>query len=223
MSKTEKYAYDYPRPALTVDAVVLTFSGNELRVLLIQRANEPYKGKWVFPGGFVDKHETVEKAVSRELLEETSLSLSDFLLFDVASVPGRDPRGWTVSAVFLGFVKWENAAIEAGDDAGKVAWTSVFKLPELAFDHADIFKRARRKLKDIVRLSVINPAVLPSVFLLEQLRALYFQITGSREETEILIQRLIDFLVIVPHTYRDLYTFNMDRYSQVIRYGFTRS
>ncbi len=214
------YSYSYPRPALTVDAVLFSFTGNELKVLLIQRADEPFKNRWAFPGGFVDENELAERAVEREIREETSLTIDKYIQFYFASGPGRDPRGWTVSCCYLGFVNRENAEVQAGDDAKDASWYSLFSIPPLAFDHENIYLKAREYLKKIIRFSVINSELLPEVFLLEQLHSIYFQITGSKEETDILLQRLIDKRIIVPHTYRDLYTFHMERYTKLRRYGF---
>jgi 8-oxo-dGTP diphosphatase len=220
MSGKTDYSYAYPHPALTADAVIFSFTGNELKVLLIQRTDEPFKKRWAFPGGFVNENETVENAVERELREETSLTVDQFTQFYFASAPGRDPRGWTVSCCFMAFVNWDNAAVKAGDDAANTSWFPLFNIPSLAFDHDQIFLKAREYLKKIVRFSVINSELLPGVFLLEQIHSIYFQITGKREESDILLQRLIDSRIIVPHTYRDLYTFHKDNYIRIRRYGF---
>ncbi len=75
---------------------------------------------------------------------------------------------------------------------GFTFWFSLFSIPSLAFDHEHIFLKARDYLKKIIRFSVINSELLPEVFILEQLHSIYFQITGSKEETDILLQRLID-------------------------------
>lgn len=66
---SQGYTYKYPRPALTVDAVVFGFDGTDLHLLLIERGREPYAGKWAFPGGFLEMDETAEEGVLRELQE----------------------------------------------------------------------------------------------------------------------------------------------------------
>ena len=66
----QKYTYDYPRPAVTTDCVVFGFDGHDLKILLIQRGNEPYKGTWAFPGGFLNMDETAEQGALRELKED---------------------------------------------------------------------------------------------------------------------------------------------------------
>ncbi len=214
------YNYSYPRPALTVDAILFTYSGNELKVLLIQRGIEPYKGKWALPGGFVDENETVEDAVKRELKEEVSISVESLQQFYIASAAGRDPRGWTVSVDFIGFVGVDNSDVKAGDDAASAKWYSLNRIPVLAFDHDDILSKARLFLIELARKSVIYDSLLPSIFLLEQLHSLYFEITGSAEETDLLIERLIEASVVIQDTYEDLFRFNKTNYNRVLKRGF---
>lgn len=220
MGSKNSFSYSHPRPALTVDAVLFSYTGNELKVVLIQRADDPFKNRWAFPGGFVEENETVEMAVEREVYEETNLNIGKYYQFYFASGAGRDPRGWTVSCCYLGFINWENASLKAGDDAKNASWFSLINLPALAFDHEHIFLKARDYMKKIIRFSVISSDVLPEVFLFEQVHSIYFQISGSKDETDILIQRLIDKRIIVPHTYSDLYTFHKEHYTKVKRYGF---
>lgn len=137
-----KFSYDYPRPALAVDAIVTTAEANP-RVLLIRRAKEPFAGTWALPGGFVEEGETLLQAMRRELREETSLELDDLRQFLTAGDPGRDPRGWTVSVVYLGQVTAKEAKkVKAGDDAGDAKWFKLDELPPTAFDHAAILGEA---------------------------------------------------------------------------------
>ncbi len=133
------FTYKYPRPALTVDAIVLKKT-HVVQVLLIQRANEPFKEMWAFPGGFVDMDETVEEAVVRELEEETSLSGIELKQFHTFSAVDRDPRHRTVSVVFYGFAN-EKAKPIAGDDAKNAQWFDLDNLPKLAFDHQEILEK----------------------------------------------------------------------------------
>lgn len=134
------YTYEFPRPAVTVDAVVLLKENNVLQVLLIQRKQEPFAGLWAFPGGFLDMDETCENAVVRELEEETGLTGLKFTQAFTVSTPDRDPRGRTLSVVFYGFTDGENKTVRASDDAAQAAWFNVEDLPEMAFDHAKILE-----------------------------------------------------------------------------------
>lgn len=134
---------DYPRPMLTVDTVVLTDEQTP-SVLLIQRANPPFAGKWALPGGFVDEGETVGEAAPRELGEETGLRVGLLEMLGVYDTPGRDPRGWTVSVVYLARIP-ARAPVKGGDDASEARWFSVEELPQLAFDHAIIVADALKR------------------------------------------------------------------------------
>lgn len=141
------YTYKYPRPAVTADCVVITKVGDqgsgkeEPKVLLIQREFEPYKGCWAFPGGFMNMDETAEQCAIRELEEETGLKVSEVRQIGAYSKVDRDPRGRTVTVVYLALVD-EPVEVTGLDDAAKAQWWPLSDLPALAFDHADIIKDA---------------------------------------------------------------------------------
>ncbi len=128
---------------LTVDIVAIAQAGPS--VLLIQRANEPFAGGWALPGGFVMEYEPVRQAAARELVEETGLCVQELEWLGVYDTPGRDPRGWTVSVVFLARLA-EREAVKGADDAREARWFDAQDLPTLAFDHdtivADALTRA---------------------------------------------------------------------------------
>jgi len=134
----------FPRPMLTVDAVVLT-EAPVPSLLLIQRARPPFAGDWALPGGFVEEGEPVVDAASRELAEETGLEAGSLRLLGVYDTPGRDPRGWTVSIVYLATVQSE-VAVRGADDACDARWFHSDALPQLAFDHAAIIRDALERL-----------------------------------------------------------------------------
>jgi 8-oxo-dGTP diphosphatase len=142
----KKYAYDYPRPAVTVDIVIVTREAKP-RVLLIRRKHAPFEGKWALPGGFVDMDEPLEAAARRELYEETGVRTGTLRQLQTFGDPQRDPRGRTISVVYLAEVNPGDVKPEAADDAAAVAWFSLRRPPQLAFDHAEILAAARRRLK----------------------------------------------------------------------------
>jgi 8-oxo-dGTP diphosphatase len=126
--------------ALTVD--VVAFAGDPPRsVLLIQRANDPFAGSWALPGGFVEPGERVKAAAARELAEETTIEADTLELLDIYDTPGRDPRGATVSLVY---VLRSDVELDArgGDDAREARWFALDALPALAFDHAIVIADA---------------------------------------------------------------------------------
>ena len=127
-------------PALTTDCVIYDSEG---RVLLIRRKNEPFKGAYALPGGFVDVGETVEAACRREVLEEAGLAVSELRLVGVYSDPNRDPRGHTVSIAYLARLL-QASSPEAGSDAEAAAWVKDWRTLDLAFDHAKILADAEQ-------------------------------------------------------------------------------
>jgi 8-oxo-dGTP diphosphatase len=149
MSKARKkrYTYDYPRPAVTVDIIVVT-KERKPRVLLIRRKHEPFAGMWAIPGGFVDMEEGLKDAAKRELKEETSLELDDLEQLQTFGDPDRDPRGRVIAVAYLIRVDFKKVQPRAGDDAAAAAWHSLAAPPPLAFDHALILEAARRRLRE---------------------------------------------------------------------------
>jgi len=143
-----KYVYDWHRPMVTVDAAVFAFFGNKPKLLLIRRGNEPFKGKWALPGGFIGIDEELEDAVVRELAEETGLINVPLQQMHTFGKCGRDPRGRQITIVFIGIADKNKNKIKAGDDAAKAQWFDMEKLPEnMAFDHDKVAAFAIRKLK----------------------------------------------------------------------------
>jgi 8-oxo-dGTP diphosphatase len=148
MDKKGKYVYDWPRPMVSVDAAVFTFSEKKVKLLLINRGNEPFKGQWALPGGFIGIDEELEDAVARELNEETGLSNVPLEQMHTFGNIGRDPRGRQITIVFMGIAEKKQTKTRAGDDAAKAHWFDIEKLPKnLAFDHDEVIAFVIRKLK----------------------------------------------------------------------------
>ncbi|HEX8269152.1 MAG TPA: NUDIX hydrolase [Flavobacterium sp.] len=131
---------------VTVDAVVFRVKSDAVELLLIQRKNDPFKGHWALPGGFVDEHEDLEVAAIRELKEETGLLINSLEQLRTFGTPHRDPRSHTVSVVHWGFAP-DDAVIAAADDAADARWLPIMELPELAFDHDEIINYAIKTIK----------------------------------------------------------------------------
>jgi 8-oxo-dGTP diphosphatase len=131
---------EYKNPALTVDCVVFNEDGE---LLLIQRKNEPFKGKYALPGGFVDYGETVEHAAVRELKEETGVEAQDLKIVGVYSDPDRDPRGHVVSVAYL-IQFLVGAVARAGDDAATAQFVKNWRELDFAFDHKKILEDAMK-------------------------------------------------------------------------------
>lgn len=142
----------YRRPGLTVDGVILNRQpqkvlGDSCAVLLIERGGEPFLGSFALPGGFVEYGEDVDDAIHREIREETGLEGLPFRQFRTFGRPDRDPRGHTVSIVYVAVIIGEPPEVTAGDDAAAAHWFPVKKLPPLAFDHTQILGKVLDTLK----------------------------------------------------------------------------
>jgi len=148
MDKKSRYVYEWPRPTVSVDAAVFGLFATGVKILLVKRGKEPFKGKWALPGGFVGIDEELEDAAARELTEETALVNVPLEQMHTFGNVGRDPRGRQITIVFMGIAKKGLNKIKAGDDAAKVKWFDIEKLPkDMAFDHKEVAKFAVRKLK----------------------------------------------------------------------------
>lgn len=139
------YAYQYPRPSVTADAVLFAERTGGVFVLLIRRGNEPYKGCWAFPGGFLNMDETVARCAERELEEETGIKLTGMQLVGIYSDVERDPRGRVITAAYSAMTTMPEAT--AADDAAAAQWWPLNALPQLAFDHETILRDAMRVMK----------------------------------------------------------------------------
>lgn len=141
MTKDGLYAYEYPRPSVTADTVLFAKKDEQIYVLLIQRGNEPYKGYWAFPGGFLNMDETLPRCAERELEEETGIVLTGTKLVGIYSDVERDPRGRVITAAYTAMTTMPEA--KAADDAAAAKWWPLNALPELAFDHDVILQDAK--------------------------------------------------------------------------------
>ena len=135
-----EYTYKYPRPAVTADCIVITKEA-DAKVLLIQRGDEPFKGCWAFPGGFMNMDETTEQCAIRELEEETGLKVIELHQIGAYSKVDRDPRGRTITVAYLVVID-KPLPVIGQDDAAKAEWWPLSTLPQLAFDHDEILKDA---------------------------------------------------------------------------------
>lgn len=138
------YIYDYPRPAVSCDTVVFDLYDDDKipKVLLVLRKNEPFKGMWALPGGFLEEDEELEDCAARELFEETGVDATDHLrqAFTVGRTI-RDPRTRIISVVYTTVIDRYEQQARADDDAEQVAWFPMDDLPTLAADHLAIIRR----------------------------------------------------------------------------------
>jgi 8-oxo-dGTP diphosphatase len=146
MTGTKPFCYRYPRPMVTVDAVVFRSTKARLEVLVVERGKDPFAGALALPGGFVEMDEDLPDAAKRELFEETGLKHVALTQLAAFGKPGRDPRGRNISVVFVGTVKAHRSSVKGGDDAARALWIPARRPGALAFDHNEILKCALRWL-----------------------------------------------------------------------------
>lgn len=135
------FTYKYPRPCVTTDCLIFRQIEKVWQLLLIERGDEPFKGSWALPGGFVEMDEDLEAGAVRELKEETGLKGIELHQFQAFGAPDRDPRARTITIVYWGMAPSE-AHAKGGDDAAQARWFALDSLPALAFDHDVIIASA---------------------------------------------------------------------------------
>ena len=164
---------EHPKPAVTVDIVIFTLKEDELKVLLVKRGLEPFRGKWALPGGFIKINESLEDAAARELLEETGVK-ADYLeqLYTFGDL-GRDPRDRVITVTYFALLKSEKVNLTASTDVSDVKWFSAYDIPELAFDHKKILEYATKRLRWKFEYTTIAFSVLAEKFTLSSLQKIY--------------------------------------------------
>lgn len=233
MSREASYSYSHPRPVVTVDCVVfgVDLEQGDLKVLLIERGTEPFRGSWALPGGHVLENEGLEPAARRELLEEAGLEEVFLEQLYTLGDPGRDPRGHYVTVCYYALVNLQDHRVRstAGSDARDAAWFAVTDLPELAFDHARILEIALDRLKGKVRYQPIGFELLPPTFTLSQLQQLYEILLERRIDKRNFRKKALKLGILadtreiqkdVAHRAARLYRFDRERYLEMEQDGF---
>lgn len=156
------FTYEYPRPMVTVDTVVLTRVGRTLEVALIERGHDPFKGEWALPGGFIEMDEELDVAAKRELEEETGICAKWLRPGCFIGTLGRDPRGRTISGVFYTLFA-DKPDAKAGDDAANLKWCALDQLPRMCFDHRESLNQVIEQVeKDALTSGLVFQAIQPA-------------------------------------------------------------
>jgi 8-oxo-dGTP diphosphatase len=209
-----------------VDVVVFGYDGGpDLKLLLIQRGSDPFRGQWALPGGFVEMEEDLEASALRELEEETGVKDLFVEQLYTFGTPGRDPRGRVISVAYFALVNLTDHPAVAASDAAEAEWYAYDELPQLAFDHADIIGKAIARLRAKVRYQPIGFELLPREFTLAQLQALYETVLGvpgfnkRNFRTRIMRTGVLEEVgrqENVPHRPATLYRFNEEKYQELV-------
>lgn len=227
MNSEQTYSYKYPHPAVTTDCVIFGFDGTNLKVLLIERGIEPYKGKWAFPGGFMNMSETAEECATRELKEETGMVAEYIEQFHTFTDPNRDPRERVITIAYYALCKIQE--VKGGDDAKKAQWFAMDEIPQLAFDHDRILRMAITRLREQIHFKPIGFELLPQKFTMKELQSLYEAILDVRFDRANFAKKMLHFNLLTkldesvwPTAKREanLYSFNVENYNELKKKGF---
>lgn len=146
-----------------------------LQVLLWQRAQEPFAGSWALPGGYLERGETLEESIRRQLAEKVDVrELAHLEQLETLSAPDRVPHEWQLATAYLGLVP-SDADPRVPDDT---AWHPVDALPRLAFDHESIVLAGRERLRAKLSYTNVGYALAPPEFTISQLRDVYAAALG---------------------------------------------
>jgi 8-oxo-dGTP diphosphatase len=223
------YTYEYPRPAVSTDIVVFAFDGTELKVLLIERGEEPFKGKLALPGGFLNMDETTDQCAMRELMEETGVEGICMEQLGVFSEVDRDPRGRVITVAYYALVKMGDCNPVAGDDASKVSWFGVNNIPPLAFDHDLVLNKAISLLRRKARYNPVAFNLLDKEFSMNLLQSLYQAIFDTEFDPSIFTHKMISTGFLAPPLENQVfatgkgelyYRFDWEKYNQDSGQGF---
>ena len=224
-----KYTYNYPRPAVTTDCTIFGFDGNDLKILLIERAIEPYKGKWALPGGFINMEETAEECAKRVLQKETGLNDIYLEQLYTFSNTDRDPRFRVISISYYALVKLSCYLPQAGKDESNIKWFSLKVVPDLAFDHNNILKISLERLKGKIKYQPIGFELLPEKFTLPDLRNLYEVILQTQLDDRNFRKKLLSYNLLIDSGEMQrgaknraprLYRFDKQKYEELSKTGF---
>ena len=223
----QRYCYKYPHPAVTADCVIFGFDGVSIKVLLIQRAIDPYKGKWALPGGFMNIDESAEECARRELEEETGLKTASVEQFYTFTDVMRDPRERVITVAHYALVRLSE--VKGGDDAAKAQWFVQSEIPSLAFDHDRILRMALARLKERICFEPIGFELLPDVFTMSELQNLYEAILGVKFDRRNFYNKMLKLGILTEAEPRPesasrrtptKYRFNADKYIELKQKGF---
>ena len=223
----KNYCYKYPHPAVTSDCVIFGFDGLAIKVLLIQRGIEPYKGKWAFPGGFMQIDETAEECAKRELEEETGLKATSVEQFHTFSDVNRDPRERVITVAHYALVRLEE--VKGGDDARSTQWFAMNEIPSLAFDHDRILRIAVNRLKERICFEPIGFELLPEIFTMSALQNLYEAILEMKFDRRNFYNKMLKLGILSEAEERPKnasrrtpikYRFNAKKYAELKQKGF---
>lgn len=207
---------------LAVDIAILSIVGQELGVLLVKRKDDPAKGKWALPGGFIKEKETADQAIDRVLGER--LNLSDIYIkhLDWFDNSERDSRGVT-SLAYIGIVDYNYVHTKAGQGILEAEWFPLSQLPkEIAFDHDDIIKSAKNRIESGIRWTDIGFHLMSPEFTIPEMKKVFEKVINREINLSNFRTKILNNLGILNETGKTfktggkgkpapIYTLNLDK------------
>lgn len=163
----------FESPGVTVDLALFTVNENHLKVMLVKRAEEPFRSDWSLPGGFIKLGESLDDAAQRVLVEKTGVSDVYMEQLYTFGKPKRDPRSRVITVAYIALIPWQSLPQPESDKVTDLTWLPVDHLPKLAFDHKEIVNYAVKRLRAKVSYSNIVYGLMPKQFRLSELQSMY--------------------------------------------------
>jgi 8-oxo-dGTP diphosphatase len=214
---------------LSVDCVVFGYHEGEVRVLLVERNAEPYKGSWALIGDLVHPEADLDKSANEVLTNLTGLTNIFMEQFHTFGSVDRHPLGRVITVGYYSLVRGNDYNPVASSWAKSTKWFNINDLPTLAFDHLEILKKGIRTLKRRVRYRPVGFELLPSKFTLLELQDLYEALLGYKFDKPNFRKKILsmDLLVQldevqsnVSHRPAKLFQFDETRYRELRKEGF---
>ncbi len=159
---------------VTVDVVILTIVHNTLKVLLLKRANEPFRGRWAIPGGFIRLSENLDDAALRVLKEKTNVQNIYLEQLYTFGDPLRYPNTRVITCAYFALLRAEDIDVKIMDESvAEIGWHPVEDLPPLAFDHKEIIEHSLKRTRERLELCPVAFQLLPKKFTLTELQKSY--------------------------------------------------
>jgi 8-oxo-dGTP diphosphatase len=215
--------------AVSIDCVVFGFDGGELKVLLIERSEDPYKGMWALPGNLVSPEKDLNSSVNQVLFELTGLSNLYFEQIETFGEVNRHPLGRVLTVSYYTLVKISDYKLNPSSFAAEAKWFELSKVKKLAFDHNMILKSCFSRLQKSVRIKPIGFELLPPLFTLSELQALYESILGLEIDKRNFRKKILQMNFLndteslqqnVSHRPAKLYKFDKKKYNHLKNNGF---
>jgi 8-oxo-dGTP diphosphatase len=224
----EKFQYDYPHPALTVDCVTFGFDGGEMKILLVKRGIDPFLEKWALPGGFVNIDEDLESCASRVLEKECGINeVYQEQLYTFGKI-GRDPRERVVSVSYMALIRTDDYALLVGNLELSVQWFPISEVKDLAFDHEEILKVALKRLRGKIRYQPVGFELLNEKFTMPELQILYETILGKSLDRRNFYKKILATELLIKtnekksggaHKSANYYQFDHNKYQELTESG----